>query len=301
MEGKLTKATKLKGIKDFKPKEFGLHEIPLTEWGPFIFIHMGPHSVKTEHPMTPDQVPSLHTQLAPLKKEIDASFGGLSNMRWMASKTFTVACNWKVVNDNYLDGEYHIPYVHPGKKQILLNNYKMRSHNHLKHKGLNSQLDMSTYETKLFDGYSVQYAETAKGDKKQASEVSYGQDFHQRVGDQRVIYAMLYPTFAINRYGNMMDTNHVIPLGPNKTAIVFDFFFEEDLLKSLSEVEAKDYVEKSLAAAIQVQDEDSGVCENLQRGLTSKGYDKGRYAPSVELGTHHFHQWVSRNLYPSHK
>jgi hypothetical protein len=23
---------------------------------------------------------------------------------------------------------------------------------------------------------------------------------------------MLYPTFAINRYGQMMDTNHVIPL-----------------------------------------------------------------------------------------
>ena len=157
---------------------------------------------------------------------------------------------------------------------------------------------MSTYHTKLFDGYSVQYADTSKHDAKQAKEVSYGQDFHQRVGDQRVIYAMLYPTFAINRYGYMMDTNHVIPLAHNKSAIVFDFFFEHKFLEKMSDKEVKDFVDKSVAAASKVQDEDSGVCESLQRGLHSKGYDKGRYAPSVELGTHHFHQWVSRNLYP---
>jgi hypothetical protein len=42
LDGKLTKATKLKGIKDFSPKDFGLIEFPVTEWETFVFVHMGP-------------------------------------------------------------------------------------------------------------------------------------------------------------------------------------------------------------------------------------------------------------------
>ena len=28
-------------VQDFKPKDFPLHEIPLTEWNGFIFLHVG--------------------------------------------------------------------------------------------------------------------------------------------------------------------------------------------------------------------------------------------------------------------
>jgi choline monooxygenase len=55
LDGKLIKATKLKGIKDFKPKDFGLHEVPLCVWGPFLFIHMGPVGVKKDS-MRPEEV-----------------------------------------------------------------------------------------------------------------------------------------------------------------------------------------------------------------------------------------------------
>jgi hypothetical protein len=63
------------------------------------------------------------------------------------------------VNDNYLDGEYHIPYVHPG---------------------LNSQLDMKSYHTKLYDRYSVQYANTSVT-KAYLKDVKVGEDFKERV------------------------------------------------------------------------------------------------------------------------
>ena len=39
LNGRLSKATSLKGIKNFKAKENGLKEIPVTEWGPMVFIN----------------------------------------------------------------------------------------------------------------------------------------------------------------------------------------------------------------------------------------------------------------------
>jgi hypothetical protein len=34
------KATRLKGIKDFKATQFGLHPIALDVWGHFVFLHL---------------------------------------------------------------------------------------------------------------------------------------------------------------------------------------------------------------------------------------------------------------------
>jgi choline monooxygenase len=267
LDGKLTKATKLKGIKNFSPKDFGLIEIPVTEWETFVFLHMGPCGEGRKFKMKPEEVPDLHKRLEPLKEIIHKTFGPLNNMEWVARKTFMVNCNWKIVNDNYLDGEYHIPYVHPG---------------------LNSQLNMKTYHTKLYDKFNIQFAESAHSNSS-ASDVKVGQDFSERVGE-KAVYAMLYPNFAINRYGAMMDINQVIPLAVNKTAVVYDFYFEKGLNQG------KDFVEKCIAASSIVQEEDSLICENLQKGLASFGYEKGRYAPSVELGTHHFHQLYAADL-----
>ena len=34
-------------------------------------------------------------------------------MTRVARREFSVACNWKVFCDNYLDGGYHVPFAHP--------------------------------------------------------------------------------------------------------------------------------------------------------------------------------------------
>jgi hypothetical protein len=44
--------------------------------------------------MKPEEVPDLHARFAPLQKEIHETFGPLSNMEWVASKTFIANCNW---------------------------------------------------------------------------------------------------------------------------------------------------------------------------------------------------------------
>lgn len=41
-----------------------------------------------------------------------------------------------------------------------------------------------------------------------------------------------------------------------------------------------------------VEREDEAVVENVQKGINSRFYDKGRYSPTRETGTHHFHQLI---------
>jgi choline monooxygenase len=45
-----------------------------------------------------------------------------------------------------------------------------------------------------------------------------------------------------------------------------------------------------------VEMEDEEVFESVQRHLRSRLYDRGRYSPRREAGTHHFHKLLARFL-----
>ncbi|CDY23288.1 BnaA03g49850D [Brassica napus] len=145
-----------------------------------------------------------------------------------------------------------------------------------------SGLDLETYSTTLFERVSIQ--ECGGGGSKAGEE----EDGFDRLGSQ-ALYAFVYPNFMINRYGPWMDTNLVIPLGPRKCKVVFDYFLDP----SLKDDEA--FIRRSLEESKRVQMEDVVLCENVQRGLESPAYDKGRYA-LVEKPMHHFHCLLHQNL-----
>jgi len=147
---------------------------------------------------------------------------------------------------------------------------------------------MSTYKIETFNKLSIQSAKTPREAKNAPVNVQ-GKDFSDRYGDH-VFYAFLYPNICINRYGGIMDTNFLVPLGVDKTAIIYDYFFDGKLSKD------KEFIHKSLAASEVVQVEDTKVCEGVQRGLSSIGYDKGRYAPTKETATWHFHTLLANDL-----
>ncbi|XP_057422414.1 choline monooxygenase, chloroplastic isoform X3 [Lotus japonicus] len=127
---------------------------------------------------------------------------------------------------------------------------------------------------KMFERASIQSCESS-------SEKS--NDNYDRLG-RKAIYAFIYPNFMINRYGPWMDTNLVLPLGPNKCQVVFDYYLEHSLQQ-----DDKDFIEKSLQDSEKVQVEDIVLCEGVQKGLQSPAYFVGRYVPTVEQAMHHFH------------
>lgn len=115
------------------------------------------------------------------------------------------------------------------------------------------------------------------------------QEDFDRLGSKS-LYAFVYPNFMINRYGPWMDTNLVIPLGPRKCQVIFDYFLDNSLKDD------KAFVEKSLKDSEKVQMEDIKLCESVQRGLESPAYCSGRYAPAVEKAMHHFHCLLYEDL-----
>jgi choline monooxygenase len=79
--------------------------------------------------------------------------------------------------DNYLDGGYHVSFLH---------------------KDLTSGLDIDSYKTEVSENFSLQKVQ-GNGDQ-------------DRLG-KNAVFAYLFPNMMINRYGPWMDTNVVFPTG----------------------------------------------------------------------------------------
>jgi choline monooxygenase len=88
-----------------------------------------------------------------------------------------------------------------------------------------------------------------------------------------------------------MDTNLVLPLGPDRCRVLFDFYFADT-----EGAEARQFIEMSMAVAHQVQLEDMEVCEQVQRGLKSRSYTAGRFSVKREAGGYQFHRLLAERL-----
>jgi choline monooxygenase len=186
---------------------------------------------------------------------------GLERLHFAGRRVYEVACNWKVFVDNYQDGGYHVNTVHPG---------------------LAGALDYAEYRTENHGQCGVQISPI-----KQAKDAVIGK---VRAGDF-AYYWWIFPNLMINIYQGLMDTNLVLPLGPDHCRVYFDFYFE-----NVEGAAAQQFIADSIAVAHQVQLEDQQVCEEVQHGLKSRSYDVGRFSFKRESGCYHFHQLLARKL-----
>jgi choline monooxygenase len=185
----------------------------------------------------------------------------LQNLHWLERRHYSFDCNWKVFVDNYLDGGYHIPYLH---------------------KGLDSVLDYSKYAIENGKRFCLQSSPmVTEGAESQTGAV--------RKGD-RALYYWIYPNFMINYYDGVMDTNLVIPRGVDSTEVIFDFYFPD-----VSEV-ARARNQASIDVGQRIQDEDVSICKSVQRGLNSRAYNAGRLSVRREAGEHLFHRLLYEEL-----
>ena len=87
-----------------------------------------------------------------------------------------------------------------------------------------------------------------------------------------------------------MDTNYVIPVDAHHCSVIFDFYFS-DVSES-----RREYNTQSVDVANRVQDEDLGICEDVQRGLKSRAYGAGRLSVRREAGERLFHRLLAADL-----
>jgi choline monooxygenase len=251
LAGRLRGAPEFDGVEDFCREDSGLPPLAVAAWGPFVFAHLG------------KSPPPLAEHLAPLPEK--AAGLGLEALRFVARREYKLACNWKVFVDNYLDGGYHVNAVHPA---------------------LAGAIDYSRYRTEVYASTSVQVSPLRPPEARREPDAVGA----VRGGDT-AWYWWVFPNLMINLYQGVMDTNLVLPLGPNECRVVFDFYFADT-----EGPDAERYMRESMEVAHRVQMEDAGICEEVQRGLASRLYDTGRFSVRREAGGYHFHRLLARRL-----
>ena len=247
LDGTLKGAPEFAGVCNFDRAANGLVPVRVATWGQFVFV-----TLDADAPDLLTSLGDLPERVAPLE---------IGNLHFFARKTYTLACNWKVYVDNYLDGGYHVPHLH---------------------KGLNSVLDYKEYTIENSARYSLQSSPMVSSQEHESFAAT-------RAGD-RAYYYWLYPNFMINIYEGVMDTNLVLPLATDRCLVQFDFFFA-DVSEKAQEGNAK-----SVAVSDRIQDEDVDICESVQRGLGSRAYGAGRLSVRREGGEHLFHRLLAGDL-----
>ena len=250
LEGELKGTPDFSGVCDFDRASNGLVSLEIAEWENWVFVKL---------------VQRLALSLEDfLGEDLLAQTSNLQfkDLHWFERRHYHFDCNWKVFVDNYLDGGYHVPYLH---------------------KGLDSVLDYSKYMIENGDHYCLQWSPiVTEGAEEQTGAV--------RKGD-RALYYWIYPNFMINWYDGVMDTNLVVPRGVDQTEVIFDFYFPD-----VNSEEARARNRASVEVGQRIQDEDVAICKSVQRGLNSRAYTSGRLSVRREAGEHLFHRLLYRDV-----
>lgn len=176
------------------------------------------------------------------------------------SRDYEVAAHWALYCDNYLEG-FHIPFLHGA---------------------LNARIDFESYRTELGARTSVQIAQAREGEPCFELPPS-SPDHGRRIA---AYYAWLWPNTMLNFYPWGLSSNQVLPLGPERTRVAFRAWVWREELR-----------ERGAGAGLhQVEMEDEEVVAQVQRGVRSRLYRRGRFSPSQELGVHHFHRLLADAL-----
>jgi choline monooxygenase len=169
-------------------------------------------------------------------------------------RSFDVAAHWALYVENYLEG-LHIPFIHPA---------------------LNRVLAFDGYDYELHRYANLQFARAREGELAFDLPPS-SPDFGQRVA---AYYYWVFPNLMLNFYPWGLSVNVVQPQGMARTRVLFRSYVWDAARLGAGAGNGLDQVEM----------EDEEVVQQVQRGVQSRFYDRGRYSPSKEQGVHHFHR-----------
>ena len=212
---------------------------------------------------------SLKEQSGALEDEIRKYVPRIDDMVFAQRDDYVIKANWKVVIDNFLEC-YH---CHPAHRDFV------------------DLVDMDSYRNIINGIYVSQISDaprttTAKAYSFEKGDVDFG-------------YAgwYLWPNLTLWVYPGEPNISALImiPDGTDRTIEHLDWF--------LPTTEVSDQVRQAMAYMDKtLQPEDIALCESVQRGLKSKGYNQGRFVidpghPELsEHGVHHFQRMVARAL-----
>jgi glycine betaine catabolism A len=230
---------------EIPPESRRLHRVGVAEWGGFLFLHLSPERAERDGA-------TLLAQLGPVPERLLRY--PLAELRVARSIRYDVGANWKVILENYNEC-YHCAGVHPELCRVVPA-FKARGgagldwENGIPHReGAWTFTESGTTNRAPFPGLDENEKVRHKGE-------------------------LIYPNFMLSLSAEHVTAYSLWPQAPDSTSVVCDLLFHP------SEI-AKPGFDPSDAADFWdlVNRQDWHICEEVQRGMTSRRFDYGYYAP----------------------
>ena len=216
-----------------------------------------------------EEAPSLASQAPDLEEELRTYCPSIDSIQLVQRDTFDVACNWKTLVDNFLEC-YHCAPAHRDFVDLV---------------------DMDSYRSVTNGIYSSHVSDAARTTDSTAYSFT--------PGDVEFGYAgwFLWPNLTIWIYPGDANVS-ILQMLPSETEMTLEY---QDWFAPLGI--ATPQLKEAMAYQKDVlQPEDIGLCESVQKGLRSHGYDQGRFVVDndrtalSEHAVHHFQLMVANAL-----
>jgi choline monooxygenase len=250
LDGRLRAAPGSEDEPCFRNEDYPLIPLAVGVLGPFVFVKPDP------------QAPTWDEMIGELPRILLAAPSPLTTLQFRERRTYDLRANWKIVVENFLEC-YHCAIAH---------------------KGFANLIDLKEYTITPHRYFSTQRGPLKASAKARADAACFLTEGCAQEG----IYNYLWPNFMVNLYpgrGNA-STNVILPVAPDRTLAIYDYYFEEGMQEAATMVAFID----------QVQQEDIIICESVQRGLNSGFCDQGRLMIQYEKGIQHFERLVFEAL-----
>jgi glycine betaine catabolism A len=256
LDGALKFAPHTEDVDRFDRSDFRLHPVAVGSWGGFVWLNL-----------TPDGAPGLTDELGPIAERVRRY--PLDQLAVGACLVYDVAANWKVIAENYNEC-YHCGPVHPELVRLVpafgRGGQKLDWDDGIPHR----------------DG-AWTFTMTGTSDRAPFP----GLDEHEQVRHKG---ELVYPNLLLSLSADHVAAFRLEPSAPDRTRVVCELLFAPAEL-------AKPEFDPSDAADFWdlVNRQDWSICESVQRGMTSRAYRQGWYAP-MEDASLDIRRWLLPRL-----
>jgi len=259
--GALRGAPFLRDNERFDKADFSLHPVAVDTWGGFIFLNLTPAEAVARHYTLREQLGSVPGEFSRYP---------LADLRMAHRIVYEVQANWKVVMENYNEC-YHCAGVHPELCELVP---AFRQQGGAGLDWANGIPHREGAVTFTFSGTTVRAPFPGLSEAEQTRHKG------------RLIYPNLLTSYSADHIAAFT----LWPRNPGHTTVVCDFLFHPTEMARSSfdpsdAVEFWDLVNK----------QDWAICAGVQRGMTSRSFQAGYYAP-MEDSSLDIRRYISARL-----
>lgn len=264
LDGELRSAPCEDQVEGFDRSKFGLTPVRVEELSYCVFVNLDM------------EAQSLAEMIPGAEQRLSERFPDLKDMQLLSKKDYVIDANWKIVIENAIEG-YHFKFSDMGPY----------------HKELCANVTCDAYDPSAFGNYWIY-----QGIANAAANEPYG----QKLGDSKYqsewfFNMQIWPmtTLFTFPYTDFFGTFNLMPVGPEKTRIGFNYYHPSRAISKVTEA-AMEFQTNLLGP------EDIQLNEMQQRGMRSFGYDAGPYMVNKERNNwsehllYHFHSLIHEAL-----